>query len=226
MKYLFITILLIFTSCVDKKQKAVIQTTDAEPQKVIGQAKSEKQEVQSVFYNNVKKLKTFDFNQLPLSIDIDDISNNNTEKYNVNDKLRKDILKQANYYKLVNYSNVNDGKNIKIFTVFGNYDYYSNIILLTTNIEIDSLIDYKIIASLAGDGGNHYEKKSILKNDVFESRFTNYYRTLTVPYDTIRYFITGKSLLSIDSLGKIKEDTLSVKRNYFEFKGKNYEIKY
>mgnify|MGYP003661529796 CR=1 FL=1 len=157
MKYLFITILLTLSSCVDKKEKTVMQTADAEPQKLITQEKSEKQELQSIFYNNDKNLKTFDFNQLPLSKDIDDISNNDTEKYNVNQKLRKDILEQENYYKLVNYSNILDNKKFRVFTVFGNYDYYTNLLLVITKIDDDTLIDYKIIASIMGDADDMTE---------------------------------------------------------------------
>lgn len=157
MKYLFITILLTLSSCVDKKEKTVMQTADAETQKVIAQEKSEKQELQSIFYNNDKNLKTFDFNQLPLSKDIDDISNNDTEKYNVKEKLRKDILEQENYYKLVNYSNILDNKKFRVFTVFGNYDYYTNLLLVTTKIDDDTLIDYKIIASIMGDADDMTE---------------------------------------------------------------------
>src|SRR5690606_11502504 len=129
----------------------------AEPQKLITQEKSEKQELQSIFYNNDKNLKIFDFNQLPLSKDIDDISNNDTEKYNVNQKLRKDILEQENYYKLVNYSNILDNKKFRVFTVFGNYDYYTNLLLVITKSDDDTLIDYKIIASIMGDADDMTE---------------------------------------------------------------------
>lgn len=137
--------------CEDKNEKKGMQNISTESQRVKGLEKAEKHELQSFYYNSNKNIKYFDFNQLPLSKDIDNISNNNTEIYNVNKKLRKSILEQENYYKLINYSYVISNKDYRAFTVFGNYDYYTNLLLVITRIDDETLIDYKIIASITGD---------------------------------------------------------------------------
>src|SRR5690606_3122815 len=109
------------------------------------------QKISKTFYYNNDMLKIFDFNQMPLSKDIDQMSNNDTEKFNLNSELRESILKKENYYKLINYCSISKNDRFELFTVFGNYDYYSNILLVSCNIDRDSIIDYKIIASIMGD---------------------------------------------------------------------------
>jgi len=180
MKHLFIITIVLLTlfSCVNKKEKTTIQTISTKYQK-----SNRKKKKENIFYKNNTNLKTFDFNQLPLSKDIDDISNNNTDRYSVSERLRREILKKENYYKLVNYSKIKDTKNYKAITVFGNYDYYTNIFLITS--KFDSLIDYKVIASIIGDADNMTEintsfldstsfkvitrKKCLTKNEGFKT---------------------------------------------------------
>lgn len=181
MKYLYIIILLSLFSCGNKTENTINKSVNEESKKVI----EKKQDFKSIFYYNDKSLTVFDFNQLPLSKDIDDIPNNDTEKYNVNEKLRKDILEKENYYKLVNYSNIIDNKRFRVFTIFGNYDYYTNLLLVTTKIDDNTLIDYEIIASVMGDADDTTEistnfldsitfkvttkKKRLTKKDDFET---------------------------------------------------------
>lgn len=153
MKQLIVIILCVLCSCADKKDKTAIKTVNAEPQEVMdkeqGKQINTEAEGENLFYNNDSNLKSFDFSNLPLSKDVDDISNNDTDKYNIAENLRKEILQKENYYKLVNYSLINENKNYRAFTVFGNYDYYTNILLVTT--KGDSLINQKVIASIIGD---------------------------------------------------------------------------
>ena len=137
-------------SCANKKEKTVNEIVGKDEPKTI---REEKQEPQSTFYNNDKNLRTFDFNQLPLS----KISINDNLKFSIEDNLKNEVLKKDYYYNLINYSNVIENKEIKAFTVLGGYDYYTNVVLLTTNIERDSLISYKIIASIMGDADDMTE---------------------------------------------------------------------
>lgn len=166
MRYLFVFFLLTLFSCVEQKGKTSIQNANNVPQieREVEKEKKNEQELKNLFYNNKGGLKTFDFNQLPLSKDIDDISNNDTDEYNVSEQLRKEILKKENYYKLVNYSEINNAKNYKAFTVFGNYDYYTNILLVTS--KSDSLIDYEVIASIIGDADDMTEISTIFLDSI------------------------------------------------------------
>src|SRR5690554_6133578 len=106
MRHIHIIFILVLFSCGHKKEKTPIDIAGKESEKIV----ETKQNTESVFYNDDNNLRIFDFNQLPLSKDIDDISNNDTEKYNIDEWLRKKILEKENYYKLVNYNKISSNK--------------------------------------------------------------------------------------------------------------------
>lgn len=196
MKNLYLIILILLFSCGNKTEKKTSEIVNREVKKVI----EKKQDLKGIFYYNDKNLTVFDFNQLPLSKDIDDISNNDTEIYNINKKLRKAILEKENYYKLVRYSNILQNKEFRAFTVFGNYDYYTNLLLVTTKIDNNTLIDYKIIASIVGDADEMTEiSTSFLDSITFKvstnkKRLTekNYFETLEIDNKTYKIMSDGQ----------------------------------
>ena len=203
MRYLFIFFLLTLFSCVEHKRKTSTQNANNVPQieREVEKKKKNEQEVKNLFYNNKGGLKTFDFNKLPLSKDIDDISNNDTDEYNVSEQLRKEILKEENYYKLVNYSEINNAKNYKAFTIFGNYDYYTNILLVTS--KSDSLVDYEVIASIIGDADDMTEISTIfLDSTSFE--VTTHKKRLTKS-DEFKTLTVDSKRFKIRSNGKIDQ---------------------
>ncbi|WP_340067326.1 hypothetical protein [Ascidiimonas aurantiaca] len=166
MKYLlYLTYLLLTISCKNRNEKVSIENKRIRDIEVTEKRKSniEVQDETGIYYKS-DKIDLFNFNEFPLSKDIDDISNNDTERYNVNSELRKSILEKENYYKLVYYNSLIENEEFKVFTVFGNYDYYTNILLVVTNIERDSLIDYKVVASIMGDADNTIEISSKFLN--------------------------------------------------------------
>ena len=193
MRY-FIIILVILFSCNNRKKIEKIPTTNS----VMNKKTEKKQEKRIKFYKNNQFIKTFDFNIPPLSTDIDNISNKNTGKYNISKSLKNQILQKDNYYKLINYSNIKDDKFYKIFTVFGNYDYYTNIILVTT--KADSLVDYRVIASILGDGGEKTEIKTIFldsisfKTTIVDKHLTKNgkYRILNIKTEKFKIGSNGK----------------------------------
>ncbi|WP_144439088.1 hypothetical protein [Lutibacter profundi] len=195
MKYLYIITLLTMFSCANKKEKTVNEIGGNDELKTILE---KKQEPQSTFYNNDKNLKTFDFNQLPLS----KTSINDNLKFRIEDNLKNEVLKKDYYYNLINYSNLIENKEFKVFTVLGGYDYYTNVILLTTNIERDSLIDYKIIASVMGDADNITEISTIFLDSItFE--VTNNKKRLT-KNDGFKILDTSSKIYKITTNGQIK----------------------
>ncbi|AMC09919.1 hypothetical protein Lupro_01000 [Lutibacter profundi] len=182
-------------SCANKKEKTVNEIGGNDELKTILE---KKQEPQSTFYNNDKNLKTFDFNQLPLS----KTSINDNLKFRIEDNLKNEVLKKDYYYNLINYSNLIENKEFKVFTVLGGYDYYTNVILLTTNIERDSLIDYKIIASVMGDADNITEISTIFLDSItFE--VTNNKKRLT-KNDGFKILDTSSKIYKITTNGQIK----------------------
>lgn len=203
MRYLLYTVLFLLTiSCKNKSEKDLMENQSVEDVEVAEKRESniEGQNETGVYYKS-EKIDFFDFNRLPLSKDIDEISNNETEKYNVNNTLRKSILEKENYYKLVNYSIVSENEEFKMFTVFGNYDYFTNILLVTTNIKSDSLIDYIVIASIMGDADNTTEvnSKFLNSNSVEINTET---KKLTENGD-LKSTGSKKEILSIDLNGKM-----------------------
>ncbi len=159
MKYLYIIILLLVISCKNKVDKGFVKNETLSDSIEKEQDLKEKLSKKMLFYNK-GVVKSFNFDNKPLLKDIDEISNNNTEEFNVNIKLEKSLLEKENYYKLINYNNITENRNFKVFTVFGNYDYYTNILLVILNVNDDSLIDYKTIASIMGDADNTIEVSS------------------------------------------------------------------
>jgi len=195
MKYLYIITLLTVFSCANKKEKTVNEIGGNDESKTIIE---KKQEPQSTFYNNDKNLKTFDFNQLPLS----KTSINDNLKFRIEDNLKNEVLKKDYYYNLINYSNLIENKEFKAFTVLGSYDYYTNVVLLTTNIERDSLIDYKIIASVMGDADDITEISTIFLDSItFE--VTNNKKRLT-KNDGFKILDTSSKIYKITTNGQIK----------------------
>lgn len=117
--------------------------------------------VKSLIFNEAKTeiryytddtLRSFDMERHPFTKDIETIPLAATQKFNLNNTIKNSILKQNNYYKLINYSHIASHDNFDLFTVFGYYDTYYNIILVSSNEKHDSLIAHKIIASKLGDG--------------------------------------------------------------------------
>ena len=203
MKYLlYLTSLLLTISCKNRNEKVSIENKTIRDIEVTEKRKSniEVQDETGIYYKS-DKINLFNFNELPLSKDIDDISNNDTERYNVNSELRKSILEKENYYKLVYYNSLIENEEFKVFTVFGNYDYYTNILLVATNIERDSLIDYKVVASIMGDADNTIEISSKFLNADSIEIFTET-KKLT-KNGNLKLIGSKKELFSIGLNGKI-----------------------
>ena len=172
MKYFIVLLLLI--SCVEKKTNFP-QHNKVEDKKIYKKRKFFKKE----------KIQIYDFDKLPLKKDLDYLSNKNTPDYNIDDLLKKRILKNDNYYKLIYYDKIFENDNFQTFTIFGNYDYYSDIILITLAND-NKIIDYMKIASLMGDGNELLEIKTTFvdslsfKTTILQKILTNkkYYKTI------------------------------------------------
>lgn len=202
MKYLYIIILFLIISCKNKADKDLVKNEVLEDS-IEKEQDLKKKLSKKLLYYNKGEIMSFNFNKSPLLKDIDEISNNDTEEYNVSDKLKKSLLEKENYYKIVNYSNITENRNFKAFTVFGNYDYYTNILLITLNANNDSLIDYKTIASIMGDGDNTIEVNSKFLDSMTIEIITNKKR-LTKNVDGFELLDSKNETFKINSDGKIK----------------------
>lgn len=207
MKRLFYLIVLLSSiSCNNKKNNPNnIQSTknEVKSQDVPMGSQRITPEEQIFFYKTVK-IDFFDFNQFPLSKDTDEISNKNTDKYTLDRMIKETILEKENYYKLINYSKVNSNEKFILFTVFGNYDYYTNILLISKNIETDSLIDYEIIASMMGDADNTTEISSrFLNSNTVE--ITTKHKKLTKEGD-FELLELKKEILKIQTNGEMQKE--------------------
>jgi hypothetical protein len=162
----------------------------------------------------------FDFSKEPLL----SINFNDTKKQFTLDStsaLYKEIVKKDNYYKLIKYSLFNTDNDVEKFTIYGDWDYYRNILLATY---CDDRYFIYVLATASGDGEDFYFKKSYNKNGIFYSNFVKGNRTFTTPKDSIFFKLKGTSMVYIQSDGKIVEDTIEIKRNYLEIKNETYNI--
>lgn len=195
---------LIFCSCNEKKMNSdnkgvinLIDTLPKSPEEDVDTKRTKKPK--NLFYNN-EGCNYFDFHALPLSNEVHDIPNNETSNYNIDSSIAELLRSKENYYKLINYCLISDNETYKTIAVFGNYDYYTNILLLTIN-KNGVLIDYKIIASLMGDADSFIEIKSkILSSDTIE--LTREFKEIDEDgkYNLIK---SSKEFFTIDSNGSI-----------------------
>ena len=186
-KYIFLFFLV---SCVNNNEK--IQINNIKSQNTI----KYKQHVH--FYHKGNIITEYDFNKVPLSKDVDNLSNYKNEDFYVNKNIEKLLEKKENYYKLINYCKLGQNKYYQSYTVFGNYDYYTNILLVTTRG--DSLIDHKIIASLLGDADEVVEISTRFLDSISFIITTQYKRLYNNRHKTIR---VDSSMYKIDSIGHI-----------------------
>ncbi|MET1260648.1 hypothetical protein ABV409_14975 [Flagellimonas sp. DF-77] len=119
------------------------------------------------FFKDDQIIRVFDFEAEPLVSDLKNLSNESLENYRIDERISHLILKKDNYYKLIAYSQVYSNDVYDLITVFGNYDYYSNIILVSINKQKDSIVDFRIIASNLGDADFKTEIRSLFVDETF-----------------------------------------------------------
>lgn len=134
-------------------------------------------------------------------------------EYKINDSIKKLISSKIENYEDLYYYCRLEIKDSEIFIFYGDSDYYKDFLLIT--FLDNKIIDVKIISSILGDGDYFYFKKSIFKDDIFYSKFTEGNRTFTIP-DTIYYKSKGLSQIKVHSSKKINEDTIQNKVNFKE----------
>jgi hypothetical protein len=144
------------------------------------------------------------------------------ENYEVDSQayVLKYLQNRFNFHNSYYYSKIANN----LFVLYHYYDYGKTLTL----VKVDDFNDktnnalYYHIATITGDGGEFYYKKSTYKNGVFYSSFIEGYRSLTNPIDTVLYKFKGTSIIKILPNGIIKEDTISLKRNFIEYVDSGY----
>lgn len=144
-------------------------------------------------------------------------------KYLTDTTISSQILKTKNYYNLYNISKVEvKNKSLDVRIIYGEYDYYRDLILVS--IKGNKIVDFNIVSTSEGDGGDFLFKKSKANaNDFITSSLfgENLYST---PFDTFNISLYLKSKLSILNNGCFKNDTISIKRNYMLIEPPNFDI--
>jgi hypothetical protein len=100
----------------------------------------------------------------------------------------------------------------EIYTVAGGWDYNESIFLVSEKGK--KIIDVILLAEQSGDGGDCFDKSSIYIINHFVSNIEVSYHTLDYPFDTITYYLKGKTKITVDDAGYIHEDTIEIKRNF------------
>ena len=206
MKFTYIIMILLFTSCnnVNQSNKVYKDTGNDKNTLPVNESLVNRGNENVLLEQKEKPLflvsdtlKKYNFNEFPLS----KLSINDNLKYVINSNLKEKILKTNFYYNLIYYNEVLKTNNFTAFTIVGSYDYRKDVLLIMTSNKNDSLIDYKIIASIIGDADDMTEISSFFLDSI-SFKVTTHKKRLTENND-FKILTTNNEKFKINSNGKI-----------------------